>query len=129
MTEQLLVRTDQRTTLQRQVLAATGVSYVIVLLDTSIVNVALNNISGSLAIQIDGLQWIVTAYTLAFAGLLLSGGTLGDRWGHVAHTWPGCWCLSPRRQPVASRSIFRFSSSVARCKAWARPCSFRQRSL
>ncbi|MET8629900.1 MFS transporter [Kitasatospora sp. NPDC004669] len=81
MTEQTTDRPGRRTALQRRVLAATGVSYVIVLLDTSIVNVALNDISGSLAIRIDGLQWVVDAYTLAFAGLLLTGGTLGDRWG------------------------------------------------
>ncbi|MBC3841408.1 MFS transporter [Streptacidiphilus sp. 4-A2] len=52
-----------------------------VLLDASIVNVALNSISGSLGTGIDGLQWVVNAYTLAFAGLLLTGGTLADRWG------------------------------------------------
>ncbi|MEV7601988.1 MFS transporter [Kitasatospora sp. NPDC089797] len=70
-----------RARLHRRVLAATGVSYVIVLLDASIVNVALNGISGSLGTGVDGLQWVVNAYTLAFAALLLSGGTLADRWG------------------------------------------------
>ncbi|MFM0282060.1 Major Facilitator Superfamily protein [Burkholderia sp. GAS332] len=67
--------------IQRRVLAATSVSYVLVLLDTSIVNVALGRISVSLATQIAGLQWVMNAYTLAFASLLLTGGTLGDRWG------------------------------------------------
>lgn len=65
----------------RRVLAATSVSYVIVLLDTSIVNVALNDIAMSLATHIEGLQWVMNAYTLAFASLLLSGGKLGDRRG------------------------------------------------
>lgn len=65
----------------RRVLAATSVSYVIVLLDTSIVNVALNDIATSLATHIEGLQWVMNAYTLAFASLLLSGGKLGDRRG------------------------------------------------
>jgi DHA2 family methylenomycin A resistance protein-like MFS transporter len=69
------------TRLRRRVLAATGVSYVIVLLDASIVNVALNGISDSIGIGIDGLQWVVNSYTLAFAALLLTGGTLADRWG------------------------------------------------
>ena len=67
--------------IQRRVLAATSVSYVVVLLDTSIVNVALDRISVSLGTQIAGLQWVMNAYTLAFASLLLTGGTLGDRWG------------------------------------------------
>jgi MFS family permease len=66
---------------QRRVLAATSVSYVIVLLDTSIVNVALDRISVALAVHVTGLQWVVNACTLAFASLLLTGGTLGDRWG------------------------------------------------
>ncbi|MDH6137896.1 DHA2 family methylenomycin A resistance protein-like MFS transporter [Kitasatospora sp. MAA4] len=81
MTERTLDRPGRRTAQQRRVLAATGVSYVIVLLDTSIVNVALNAVGGSLAIGIGGLQWVVDAYTLAFAAFLLTGGTLGDRWG------------------------------------------------
>ena len=65
----------------RQVLAATSVSYVIVLLDASIVNVALRRIAVSLTTDIAGLQWVMNAYTLAFASLLLAGGALGDRWG------------------------------------------------
>ena len=65
----------------RRVLAATSVSYFIVILDTSIVNVALERISLGLSIPITGLQWVTNAYTLVFAALLLSGGTLGDRLG------------------------------------------------
>ncbi|MFJ4186488.1 MFS transporter [Kitasatospora sp. NPDC089509] len=79
-------------------LAATGVSYVIVLLDASIVNVALRGISGSLGIGVDGLQWVVNAYTLAFAALLLTGGTLADRWG-------------ARRAYLAGLSLFTAASA------------------
>lgn len=68
-------------TLRRRVLAATCVSYVIVLLDTSIVNVALSSLATAFDTHIAGLQWVVNAYTLMFASLLLTGGTLGDRWG------------------------------------------------
>lgn len=66
---------------QQRVLLATSLSYVIVILDTSIVNVALQPIANSLTGGIAALQWIVTAYTLTFASLLLTGGTLGDRLG------------------------------------------------
>ncbi|MEM5312928.1 MFS transporter [Paraburkholderia sp. JHI869] len=66
---------------QRRVLWATSISYVVVILDTSIVNVALERIGASLAGGVSGLQWVVNAYTLTFASLLLSGGTLGDRLG------------------------------------------------
>ncbi|WP_260434871.1 MFS transporter [Burkholderia sp. Bp8992] len=62
-------------------LAATCVSYTLVLLDASIVNVALTDIAHTFGSQVAGLQWIVNAYTLAFASLLLTGGTLGDRLG------------------------------------------------
>ena len=60
---------------------ATGISYVIVILDTSIVNVALERITTGLAAGMTGLQWVLNAYTLTFASLLLTGGTLGDRLG------------------------------------------------
>ncbi|MBR8273277.1 MFS transporter [Burkholderia cenocepacia] len=63
----------------RRVLAATCVSYMLVLLDASIVNVALTDIAHTFGSRVAGLQWVVNAYTLAFASLLLTGGTLGDR--------------------------------------------------
>lgn len=65
----------------RRILNATCVSYVVVLLDTSIVNVALEPLAHAFDVQMTGLQWVVSAYTLLFASLLLTGGTLGDRWG------------------------------------------------
>ena len=85
---------------QRRVLWATSISYVVVILDTSIVNVALERIGASLAGGVAGLQWVVNAYTLTFASLLLSGGTLGDRLGarHVymaglaVFTVASLWC-------------------------------------
>ncbi|WP_035555153.1 MFS transporter [Burkholderia sp. 9120] len=64
-----------------RVLAATCISYTVVLLDASIVNVALGEISHTLRSNIAGLQWVVNAYTLTFASLLMTGGTLGDRLG------------------------------------------------
>ena len=68
-------------TLQRRVLAATSISYIVVILDTSIVNVALGSIADALATSTEGLQWVVNGYTLSFASLLLTGGALGDRLG------------------------------------------------
>jgi MFS transporter, DHA2 family, methylenomycin A resistance protein len=66
---------------QRITLLATSISFVLVILDTSIVNVALESISEGLATDVTGLQWIATAYIVAFASLLLSGGALGDIFG------------------------------------------------
>src|SRR5258707_4530198 len=51
---------------------------VVVLLDVSIVNVALQRISDGLGGRVSDLQWIVDAYTLAFASFLLTGGTAGE---------------------------------------------------
>ncbi|WP_246600964.1 MFS transporter [Skermania piniformis] len=52
------------------------------MIDNTIVNVALPTMARDLDAGISGLQWIVDAYTLVFAGLLLTGGYLGDRYGH-----------------------------------------------
>ena len=73
--------TDTSIAARRRVLAATSISYVVVVLDTSIVNVTLDSLSAAFDTHVSGLQWVVSAYTLMFASLLLSGGMLGDRWG------------------------------------------------
>ncbi|MDQ6661766.1 MAG: MFS transporter [Chloroflexota bacterium] len=52
-----------------------------VLLDGSIVTVALSTIQVDLHASLSDLQWTVDAYTLPFAALLLTAGTLGDRFG------------------------------------------------
>jgi len=55
---------------------------VVVLLDISIVNVALEPIALGLGGRLSDLQWIVDAYTVAFASFLLTAGTAGDRFGN-----------------------------------------------
>ncbi|UJD92560.1 MFS transporter (plasmid) [Rahnella aquatilis] len=50
-------------------------------LDATIVNVALPAIRSDLNATIGGLAWIVDAYTLSMAALILAGGILADRWG------------------------------------------------
>jgi EmrB/QacA subfamily drug resistance transporter len=62
-------------------LVITCLGYFMVLLDVSIVTVALPTMQTDLHASIAGLQWIVDAYTLPFAVLLLTAGTLGDRFG------------------------------------------------
>lgn len=61
--------------------ATTSLGFVVVQLDVSIVNVALARIGAALSTGVGGLQWVVDAYTLAFASFLLLGGALGDRAG------------------------------------------------
>lgn len=54
----------------------------LVLLDVTIVNVALPAIGRGLHTDIASLQWVVDGYVVAIAGLLLAAGTVGDRIGH-----------------------------------------------
>src|SRR5581483_7081989 len=50
-------------------------------LDTTIVNVALPDLARSLRASTRDLQWIVDGYNLAFAALVLTAGSIGDRFG------------------------------------------------
>ncbi|MGY1784373.1 MFS transporter [Geodermatophilus sp. SYSU D00698] len=63
------------------VLAVACAAQFICVLDTSIVNVALPPMQESLGLSATGLQWVVSSYTLTFAGFLLLGGRVGDLWG------------------------------------------------
>src|SRR5262245_43981936 len=64
-----------------RVVLATSFGFVVVQLDVTIVNVALARISADLGTSVAGLQWVVDAYTLAFAAAMLSAGVLGDLLG------------------------------------------------
>ena len=63
------------------IIAATSLGFVVVQLDVTVVNVALPKIATELRAGVAVLQWIVDAYALTFAVLLLSAGSLGDRFG------------------------------------------------
>ena len=63
-------------------------------LDTTIVNVALPALSRQLHATTSDLQWVIDAYNLAFAGLILTGGTIGDRYGRRERSRPA-WLSSP----------------------------------
>ncbi|AUG75450.1 MFS transporter [Kitasatospora sp. MMS16-BH015] len=60
---------------------ASCLGFFLINLDATIVNVALPAIGQGLHAGLSGLQWVVAGYTLAFAGLLLSAGTVSDRIG------------------------------------------------
>jgi EmrB/QacA subfamily drug resistance transporter len=63
------------------ILAVVGLAQLMVVLDTTIVNIALPSAQRSLGFSTDSRQWIVTGYALSFGGLLLLGGRLGDIFG------------------------------------------------
>ena len=58
-----------------------SVSLLILIVDDTIVNVAIPTLQRELGATASGLQWIIAAYILVFAGLLLTMGSLGDRFG------------------------------------------------
>src|SRR5215208_4020306 len=63
------------------ILALIGLAQLMVVLDITIVNIALPSAQEDLGFSNDSRQWIVTAYALAFGSLLLLGGRIGDMFG------------------------------------------------
>jgi len=62
-------------------LAAVSFGLFMIMLDNTVVNVALPSIERDLHVSISSLEWVVTAYALTFAALLITGGKLGDLFG------------------------------------------------
>ena len=82
------------------VMAVVLVATFVINLDTTIVNVAIPSLGVQLHASTSGLQWIVDAYNLAFAGLILTGGTIGDRFGR-------------RRTLTVGLAVFTVGSALA----------------
>src|SRR3954469_2396221 len=78
-------------------LAVLALAQFMVVLDVTIVNVALPDIQRDLGFSADGLQWVLSAYTLLFGGFLLLGGRAGD-------------LLGRRRVFLAGLSLFSLAS-------------------
>ena len=75
-------------------------SLLAIVIDNTIVNVALPTLVRDLGADVSRLQWVVDAYTLVFAGLLLLAGALGDRYGR-------------RRTLLAGLAVFGAASAGA----------------
>src|SRR4051812_13564195 len=75
-------------------------SLLVIVIDNTIVNVALPTLVRELDADVSELQWVVDAYTLVFAGLLLPAGALGDRYGR-------------RRTLLAGLLVFGVGSTAA----------------
>jgi EmrB/QacA subfamily drug resistance transporter len=70
-----------RLTHPRLALAVICIAQLMVVLDATVVNVALKSIRDDLHFSATGLEWVITSYSLAFGGLLLFGGRTGDLFG------------------------------------------------
>jgi MFS family permease len=66
---------------RRLTLLAMCMSQAMILLDITIVNIALPSIQRELSMSPSQLEWVVSAYALSLAALIPFGGTLGDRYG------------------------------------------------
>ena len=81
-------------------LAAVAFGLFMIMLDNTVVNVALPSIQEDLGADLSELQWIVTGYALSFAALMLIGGKLADAYGRrlifvvgiVVFTGASLWC-------------------------------------
>ena len=87
-------------------LGVIAVAQLMVVLDASIINIALPKAQAALHISTVNRQWVITAYTLAFGGLLLLGGRIAD------------YVASPSPRPGNGR---RRSASTARSPVEAQP--------
>src|SRR3954449_8733649 len=90
------------TTVQRWTLAVVCAATAILMLDIAVVNTALPSIGADLHTGIDGLQWVVDAYTLALAAVVLTAGSLAARLG---------------RRKVFSAGLVVFTVASAACAA------------
>mgnify|MGYP003556949967 CR=1 FL=1 len=85
------------------VLAAASVASFMVSLDLLVVTTSLDTIRRDLGTSTGSLQWIVTAYGVSFAALLLTGAALGDRFGR-------------RRTAFDRQSAVLLSGRITRCR-------------
>jgi EmrB/QacA subfamily drug resistance transporter len=85
---------------RRWTLIAVALATFMTLLDNNIINVAIPTIQRDLHLSESGVEWVVSAYILVFAGLLLAGGRLADVFGR-------------KRLFVVGLSIFTLSSLMA----------------
>src|SRR5262250_2861015 len=70
-------------------LAVLCLSLLVITLDNTILNVALPTLARELSATGRELQWLVDAYVLVFAGLLLTAGAVGDRFGRKRALFAG----------------------------------------
>ena len=78
----LSITPDGRSSQRSIVLALIALAQFMVVVDFTIVQVALPSIGREFDVSLNGLQWIITAYGLTFAGFLMLNGRVGDIYGH-----------------------------------------------
>ena len=100
-----------------------------VVLDATIVNIALPSAQQDLGISDGNRQWVITAYALAFGGLLLFGGRIADLWGRKRTFVVGLIGFAARLRARRRRHrTRRCCSAPAPCRVPSAHCSRPPRS-
>jgi EmrB/QacA subfamily drug resistance transporter len=106
----------------RWVLVATTLASSMAFIDSTVVNVALPALQANLNATIVDVQWVIEAYSLLLAALLLVGGSLGDHYGRrriflvgiavfaLASAW--CGCAFDIRQLIVARAVQGFGGAL-----------------
>src|SRR5438874_2204160 len=106
----------------RWVLVATTLASSMAFIDSTVVNVALPALQANLNATIVDVQWVIEAYSLLLAALLLVGGSLGDHYGRrrifllgvaiftSASVW--CGCAFDIRQLIVARAVQGFGAAL-----------------
>lgn len=119
-------------------LIALALAQFLVVLDASIVNIALPSLGSELHLGTNTLSWVITAYVLPFGGLLLLGGRLSDRFGHrrlfmigvagfalasaaAGMAASGAWLLTARAVQGASAALLAPAALALVTKLFADP--------
>ena len=97
------------------------------LLDGTVVNVALPRIQGALGGGLAAQQWVVNAYLLTLGSLILIGGSLGDLYGERRVFALGVGGFGVASLRARSRRRSGCWSPRGRCRAWRARCSCRAR--
>lgn len=97
------------------ILALVVATQLMIVLDASIVNLSLTSLRDDLGVSSATLAWIVNAYILAFGGLLLLGGRLGDGWGRrrVFAFGVGLFAVSSLAGGIASEPAILIAARAA----------------
>ena len=103
------------------ILGVIGIAQLMVVLDVTIVNIALPSAQQDLGFSDDDRQWVITAYALAFGSLLLLGGRIGDLFGRK-------WTFIAGLLGFAGASALGGAARASACwsaRARSRACSAR----
>lgn len=107
-----MTSTTERPKSQALLLTVVGACFLMVMMDNTILNVALRDIQANLSATTSELQWAVDSYILVYASLMFTAGVIADRWGRRVTLMSGLVVFA-----IAS-ALSAFSSSPGELILW-----------